>query len=87
MAAISKRRGNFYYDWQWKDGKWIGDGGPRGTRWLLNMLDPDYFAAVTRVLMPRASDSDMNQLGQPQQLQEIMVRSGVSNSPTSASLA
>ena len=76
LAAIRKAQGSFYYDWQWKDGKWIGDGRPRGTRWLLNILGPDYFAAVTVVLIPRASDTDVIQLGQLEQLQEINVGKG-----------
>ena len=66
VAAIERVGGTVHYDWQWKNGTYVGTGQPWAPRWLVDFIGVDYFGHVTYVLVtlpPDEVDLVMTQLG------------------------
>jgi hypothetical protein len=74
VAAIERAGGTVYYDWQWKNGTYIGSGQPWAPRWLVDFLGVDYFGHVSYVsvtLTPDDVDLVMTQLACLTQLERL----------------
>jgi hypothetical protein len=74
VAAIERAGGTVYYDWQWKNGTYLGSGQPWAPRWLVDFLGDDYFGHVTYVsvtLAPDEVDLVMTQLERLTQVERV----------------
>jgi hypothetical protein len=49
VAAIREAGGQVMYDWEWKDGYPIPNGGPWAPKWLTGRFGTDYFGSVVYV--------------------------------------
>ncbi len=52
VAAIQQAGGQFYYDWEWINGRPSPGSQPRWPGWLIKTLGPDYFGQVVAVQLP-----------------------------------
>jgi hypothetical protein len=53
VRVIEKAGGRVRYDWQFRNGRMIASGEPRGPEWLTDRIGVDYFDTVTRVDLDR----------------------------------
>jgi Leucine Rich repeat len=49
VAAIERVGGQVMYDWEWKNGEFIGNEEPWAPNWLVDRIGVDYFGHVVRV--------------------------------------
>jgi Leucine Rich repeat len=78
VLAIEKSGGGVRYHWQFKNGRYLLGRTSWTPKWLVDHLGIDYFSDVTWVLVgPRGiSDSELRQVGQFSQLEQLQVVRG-----------
>ena len=52
VAAIQRAGGTVFYDWQFKNGRPVGNGKLWAPTWLVERIGADYFQSVTYVSLP-----------------------------------
>jgi len=64
------------YEWEWKDGHYLGHGAPWWPQWLMDRVGIDYFGTVRMVATgERGSDDDMALIGRLTELEGLIVAS------------
>jgi hypothetical protein len=95
VAAIRKAGGRVFYDWEFR---YVPNGAfnftgrtggrPRGPKWLIDVLGPDYFDSVKIVYLGKARDLDslMPDVGRLGRLEVLLINSGTLTEAGSAYL-
>jgi hypothetical protein len=59
VAWVEEMGGSVYYDYEWVDGRFIGEAELPGPKWLREMLGIDFMADVVSVQMSYATASEL----------------------------
>src|SRR4051794_8859262 len=71
VAAIERVGGEVWYDWQFKNGRFITNGTPRVPKWLVDRIGIDYFGDVVHVdLVGCGTDQLLARVGNLSRLEE-----------------
>ena len=73
VAAIRKNSGDVWYDWEWRNGRFIRGGKPWAPRWLVDFMGIDYFGHVVWVSLPNTTSSTMERVGRLDRLRQLSI--------------